>query len=367
VREFWRCRSVIGFIGAAIVAQVALPAVAAEPAEVENLIRRGVELRRDGQDQRALPLFQKAYELARTPRTAAQLGLVEMALGYMLDADRHLSEGLAAPRDPWIKKSRATLDQALRAVRISIGELFIDGAPDGGELWVNGKPVGRAPLAEPIKVAEGSANVEVRIPGRDPISKSINVVGGKRQRVTFEIGPSVSTTSPPPLQAAPPAVAASERPALPPEPHADSAEPTASAPVARDEGPSPLRTAAWVAAAGGAAALAFGVVETFVWRERIHNFDNHTADGTDKPTVQNPAICATTAPNRGGIGCAGLYDRFQGPQTMMIAGYAVGGALAIGAVVLFVASSPSPQEGSQQALRCRPWLPQAGAVCRLTF
>jgi hypothetical protein len=366
VRDHWRRRSVVWVVGAAIVAlHFALPAIAAEPAEVENLIRQGVQLRRDGQDQRALPLFQKAYELARTPRTAAQLGLVEMALGYMLDADRHLTEGLAAPRDPWIKKNRPTLDSALRAVRVSIAELFIDGAPDGSEVLVNGKPAGRTPLAEPIKVAEGSVNVEVRPPGRDPLSKSISVAGGKRQRVTFELGPA-PTTSPPPLHSEPPPVAPPDRPTPAPE---VSQEPDPKpTPVTRDDRSSPLRTAAWVTAGGAAAALGFAVIETFAWRARVRDFNNLTARPNEKPDmVTNPPICETSAANRGGGKCSDLYDRIQGPQMMMIAGYAVGGALAIGSVVMFVASSPPPQEGSQQALTCGPWLPHAGAVCRLTF
>src|SRR5688500_10991836 len=63
---------------------------AAVPTRVEELIRQGVALRRSGQDQAALPLFQKAHEIGHTPRTAAQLGLVEMALGYVLEAERDL-------------------------------------------------------------------------------------------------------------------------------------------------------------------------------------------------------------------------------------------------------------------------------------
>src|SRR4051812_16035681 len=92
----------------AILALVVFPVVAraADPTEIEDLIRQGNDLRRAGKDERALPLLRKAYDLAGTPRTAAQLGLVEVALGYRLEAERHLSESLASPRDVWVRKNR---------------------------------------------------------------------------------------------------------------------------------------------------------------------------------------------------------------------------------------------------------------------
>ena len=64
----------------AIISQAA--PVRADAAEVEALIAKGNELRRAGTPGPALPYFQKAYELARTPRTAGQLGLAELAAGY---------------------------------------------------------------------------------------------------------------------------------------------------------------------------------------------------------------------------------------------------------------------------------------------
>jgi len=44
-------------------------------------IRRGVDLRRQGQDDQALQEFKKAYELSPSPRALAQIGLAEQALG----------------------------------------------------------------------------------------------------------------------------------------------------------------------------------------------------------------------------------------------------------------------------------------------
>src|SRR3954452_16278532 len=85
----------------------------AEAAEVEALISKGNELRRAGTPGPALPYFQKAYELARTPRTAGQLGLAELAAGYPVDAAEHLAAALQSPNDPSIVEYRNMLTDAL--------------------------------------------------------------------------------------------------------------------------------------------------------------------------------------------------------------------------------------------------------------
>ena len=54
-----------------------------DTAEAEALIRQGIQLRVKGTPARALPLFEKAYRVSRSPRTAAQLGLVELELGAL--------------------------------------------------------------------------------------------------------------------------------------------------------------------------------------------------------------------------------------------------------------------------------------------
>src|SRR3954447_21868150 len=61
-------------------------------ADVENLIKKGNDLRRQGKDQLALGYFQRAYEASPTGRTSAQLGLCEKELGYLVPASDHLDQ-----------------------------------------------------------------------------------------------------------------------------------------------------------------------------------------------------------------------------------------------------------------------------------
>ena len=135
------------WIGIAII-WYAAPA-RADAAEVEALIAKGNELRRAGTPGPALPYFQKAYELARTPRTAGQLGLAELAAGYPVDAAEHLAAALQTPDDQSIVKYRKMLTDALTTARSQIGQLSVEGSPPGAEVVVDGRGIGVLPLPRP--------------------------------------------------------------------------------------------------------------------------------------------------------------------------------------------------------------------------
>src|SRR3954464_3505015 len=177
----------------------ARPAWAGDSAEAEALIRQGVDLRAQKKDERALPLFEKAYQLSRTPRTAGQLGLVEMALGYFVDAEKYLGEAVASPDHPWVAKNLATLKAQLATAKSQIGELCVMGEPAGAEVLVNGKSVGRLPLSAPVRLDKGRVDVQVRAAGYLPASDTVTMVGGKREDRSYRLQrESVAVTPPPP-------------------------------------------------------------------------------------------------------------------------------------------------------------------------
>src|SRR4051812_379815 len=147
----------------------------ADAAEVEALIAKGNELRRAGTPGPALPYFQKAYELTRTPRTTGQLGLAELAAGYPLDAAEHLEAALQSPNDRGIVKYRKMLTDALTLARSQIGELGFEGGPSGAEVIVDGRVVGVLPLSGPVRLAARDVEVVVRSPGYAPLKRLVSI------------------------------------------------------------------------------------------------------------------------------------------------------------------------------------------------
>ena len=78
------------------------------------------------------------------------------------------------------------------------------------------------------------------------------------------------------------------------------------------------------------AALGGAAFETARWQSGITDFDTHKANNGIDPD------CQTAPPDRGGAACKAIYDRYTSAKQFAIIGYAVGGALAVTSLTLFL-------------------------------
>ena len=324
----WLRGFVVSWILLGIVAESA-PA-RADAAEVEALIAKGNELRRAGTPGPALPYFQKAYELARTPRTTGQLGLAELAAGYPVEAAEHLTAALQSPNDPSIVKYRQILADALTMARSQTGELTVHGNPSGAEVIVNGHVVGVLPLPLPIKLAARNTEIVVRAPGHSEDRQIIPIAGGQRHELVVNL-PSIEK----PAQPAPAVVVAAPPLASP------AATPATTLvqehPAAPATPPSGARSAAWIVGGGAVVAVGAGVVLQLAARTNSTRFNNSCAS--------MPMPLATQD-------CNDTYDAWQFDKTASVVGYIAGGALAVTSAILFWTSrAPSSEHAHFQ---CAP-------------
>jgi hypothetical protein len=339
----------------AVVCAAGSGAFAAEPAEVEALIQEANKFRREGKDGMALPLMRKAYDQATTARTAAQLGLVEVALGYWLQAEQHLEEALSSPRDPWIHQNRMELERVLAGVRASIGEVEIVGQPVGAEVTVNGQSVGTLPLSKPVRVGDGPVRLEVRADGYQSPVQTLTMSKGAKQKVDVRlaraIGAQPSPSAPMPVDAPSAMVAKAAEPA----------QTGAHRPGAP--------TAAWVAAGAAAAAVGVGVVGAGIWVGKRDDFDKKTAPVLEAgvPTQRRTRDCGVQNHNRGGEECARIYDSMTRAKTIAAIGYVSGGVLALGAGALFLLSPRTESRNQYASVVCAPTVGAFGGACRLAF
>ena len=153
---------VLGFVAVSIGAWA--PAAAAAD-DVDALIRKGVELRRQGKEREALEQFKRAAEAGKTPRAMGQMALAEQALGLWVQAEEHLKEALAAPNDAWVRKNRKTLDESLATISDRLGTLDVWGTPEGAEVQINGEAAGTLPATGSVRVTAGIVSVAVRAKG----------------------------------------------------------------------------------------------------------------------------------------------------------------------------------------------------------
>src|SRR5262249_41758587 len=155
--------------------------------DAEELLQKGIELRRAGHDAEALDVFKRANELAPSPRARAQLGLAEQALGRWVAAEGDIAAALAVAGDPWIAKNHAVLERALTVVRDHVGQLLVMGTPADAVVLVNGERMGALPMAAPVTVAAGEVLVTVEARGFVSISRKVMVTAHQLVRETIDL------------------------------------------------------------------------------------------------------------------------------------------------------------------------------------
>lgn len=268
-------------------------AVQAEPAaceEAERLIKEGLKKRATLEDKDALALFARAHARCPRPRYLAQLGLAEQALGLWLKAEVHIKEALTATDDAWIDKHRPDLDAAVEAVGAHLGYLDVEleaGGAREAELLLDGRPTGTLPLAAPLRVVAGTVAIEVRSRGFIPVTRPVQVPPGGRARERIVLVALVA----PPVKPAPPAV----------------------------------RLGLWrklgiIGVAVGGAVLGGGVAAQVVREQNARAFNaDPTCSGA---SGEFPPACETR------------FTRVIGAERLAVVGYAVGGVLAAGGIVL---------------------------------
>jgi hypothetical protein len=194
----------------------AVSARAADPnAEVDAIIKKAVELRRQGKDRDALAELQRATSIAKPPRLSAQLGLAEQALGLWAAAEKDLKTATSEGGDPWIKKHRGTLDESLKFIDGKLATLDVWGSPDGAEILIDGEAAGTFPLASPLRVAAGTVQLIVRAKGFAPSTRTLDLAAGANEREHVVL---LAQDATPPVAAEPPAGAAVPTIATTPQP-----------------------------------------------------------------------------------------------------------------------------------------------------
>jgi tetratricopeptide (TPR) repeat protein len=158
--------------------------------DVDAIIARGIALRREGDDARALDVFRQAEKLEPdSARVQVHLAATYQALGQWEAADRYLTKALGDPSDPYIQKHQATLAAARHTVDGHISTLEIGGSPRGAQIRLNGRLLGTLPLTRPVRVEAGIYTLEAQLPGYYPMTRSVALAGGVVVQEAVELAP----------------------------------------------------------------------------------------------------------------------------------------------------------------------------------
>jgi tetratricopeptide (TPR) repeat protein len=315
---------------------LAMPARAAESAD--QLIRKGLELRRRGDDLGALPLFDQAYRLSPTPRAAAQRGFCAQALGRWTQAESDLMEALKSADDAWVKKNRGAIDESLRQAKMKVAMVEVIGEPSGADVLINGRVVGQLPLAGPVRIEAGEVDVELRAEGHRRSLKSLHLDGGQYQRIALRAD----------LDAAPAHAPAPGKPDVSFNAQQPPTGATVTAHAAEPASGSGAGSAPkWISWGLGAVALGVGTYGYVHYRNLLGDFNAGCAfDERGQVYVHVPS------PGRTVTTCEGLHGDYRSARTLGVVGFAGAGALAITGLVFFL-TEPRSGEG-RTAYSCAP-------------
>jgi hypothetical protein len=276
---------------------------AAESDDPERLIKRGNDLRREGDNIRAFGYLQRAYELAGTPRTSAQLGLCEQALGRFADAEVHLTAALST-NDAWVDANRAGLEASRSLVRKRLGKVQVTGAPPGTSASLSGAAAQKLPADGALWVAPGAVNVTLQAPGFRAVTRSSSVVEGGATTLAAGMAAlagsavAVPAVGPPPTLAHPVGAGAAGEPAAgpahPPEQDAQAAQAATTPGGASDGDAGPgddpgatMRITGLVVAGAGVGLVVGGLVLRHVAGTKLGAIDSDAQAVPPRP--YNPA------------------------------------------------------------------------------
>lgn len=320
----------------------------ADPSEV--LIRKGVDKRRQGDHRGALSLFQEAFDISRSPRAEAQLGLCEQALEMWPEAEAHLSGAIVSQTDAWIASKRAILEMSLKQVRSHMAQLTIAKAPDSALVTLSGVARGR-PDDGPFYVRPGDVEISITADNQRFESVEHSLSAGESRTITF--------------------VEQAKR-AQEPSPNGvssgdlrDSETNLALSPRPSDVAPArSYRPFMWGAFGLGAASLAVGTYALLGRNSAAGSFNSEQVDGQDACFISDGSV---TGP--GGEPpserCSAHRSKVTSMTTLSAVGLIAGVSLAaLGAVFWSLDKS---QETQPQGLACSADVGHRGITCAGQF
>jgi hypothetical protein len=180
------------------------PAETAEDAKAAARVHfdKGLTASNDQRFGEAAVEFGKAYELWPDFRVLYNIGKVRVALGRAAEAVDAFEGYLDKGGDQIPEDRRQEVRDAIAAQLAHVATVTFRVAPDGAEVRVDGRLVGVAPLAAPVRVTEGKHTVEALLPGRPVQLREIDVPGSSTLDVSLDFPVAAKLDAPPPAPVA---------------------------------------------------------------------------------------------------------------------------------------------------------------------
>jgi hypothetical protein len=313
---------------------------AGEKEEARKHYDRAIELVDDGQLEGAIVEFQRSYDLTHHFAVLYNIGQVFVSLAKPVEAvdayERYLADG--GKKIPAAR--RAEVEQEITRQKARIATLEIRGLPEAAIVRLDGKEIGKAPIAAPVRVGVGTHAIAASAEGYDPAQTEVTVAGEDQKVVELVLAQHVVEPAPRPpvpvVEAPPPPVAPVALPAVAPAASAPVVS-TAIEPITKPQSRGNMRIAGIASGTAGVAGMVAGAVCWALAKSRHDDAVGYVNQNTGRAhQLQGDAQDYATAGN-----------------TVFI----VGGALAaLGVVLYFVGAPDGPTAAPDTHVHLMPTL-----------
>jgi tetratricopeptide (TPR) repeat protein len=327
-------------------------AFAAEPdtnAVAREHYQRGVAAFKANRFSEAGTEFRTAYETLPAYAVLYNIGQVDVALGDAVGAVDAFEKYLKDGGNAVTKERRRAVQTELEKQRARIGTIALRVQPEGAEIRVDGKLIGKAPLGEPLRLTEGKRAIVVIAPGFDTQVRELEVAPKSQMELEIKLDRVGARNDDPPIRLAPPPTpalpAASSQPSVAPV-----IQPSPSPPKAESETSTgdTQRTLGYVVGAAGIAAAGTGLVLAVTSVNQANDAKNRMASAQTGSQWDPAKADYDSDKSRNNLGWAALGL----------------GTAALASGVVLVATAPSKHSGT--AWTVAPWkTPNAGGLTAL--
>jgi tetratricopeptide (TPR) repeat protein len=160
-------------------------------AEARVHVQKGVELYSEGDLNAARVELERAYELQPSYRLLYNLGQVAFEQRDYPAAERYYRDYLNQGGEAIEAERRADVERDLQRLQERVANVSIESNIAGAKLFVDGREVGHAPLTESLRLSAGRRVFRAEAPGRAPVSREVDVIGGEQRHVELAFGPAL--------------------------------------------------------------------------------------------------------------------------------------------------------------------------------
>jgi hypothetical protein len=165
-----------------------VPQGATATKEADDHFLKGKAFMKDGNLRGAYEEYKAAWGLKRTYDIAANLGNVEMTLRMPRDAAEHLAFALRSYAVTGVTPDKIErMRQVFAQARAQVGAVQIKVSVDDAEVSIDGRPLGRAPIAEEVFVEPGAHVIEGQLTGYGAARVTITAEKGGAQTATLAL------------------------------------------------------------------------------------------------------------------------------------------------------------------------------------